>query len=121
MPPERLRAEKQRIFEDMKHDYTDLKARWREDDDYGGWFKRPINNAHLNSVAAYYDLVPGFEQLLADNGGDLEKYYEAVEKLSKEPKNQRHAALRRLAQTRIAIKAGTAQSRQKTSTVHSPG
>jgi predicted aminopeptidase len=121
VPAERLRAEKQRILENMKHEYADLRVRWREDDDYAGWFKHPINNAHLNSVAAYYDFVPGFEQLMADNGGDLGKYYSAVEKLSKEPKEIRHASLRRLAQTRLAVKAAAAQHSRGNSAPRSPG
>ncbi len=102
VPQDRLRVEKKRILDEMKREYVELSARWQEDDDYSAWFKHPINNAHLNSVAAYYDYVPGFEQLLAENQGDLEKYYEAVAKLAKEPKERRHAALRRMAQTRLA-------------------
>ncbi len=102
VPPDRMRAEKQRIFDDLKRQYTELMAGSHVDDAYAGWFKHPINNAHLNSVAAYYDFVPGFEQLLAESGGDLEKYYVAVEKLAKQPKEARHATLRRLAQVRLA-------------------
>ena len=44
-------------------------------------------------MAAYYDLVPGFEKLLAQNGGDLEKFYSAAERLSQLPKKQRHQEL----------------------------
>jgi predicted aminopeptidase len=96
----RLREDKQRIIDDMRREYDDSKAHWKSQDDYEGWFKHPINNAHLNSVAAYYDLVPGFEQLLAENGGDLEKFYAAADTLSKKPKDERHSALRQLARAR---------------------
>jgi predicted aminopeptidase len=105
VPRAQLRAEKQHIFEEMKQEYLAMKAAWHNEEDYSGWFKRPINNAHLNSVAAYYDLVPGFEQILAENQGDLEKFYTAAEKLAKEPKEQRHAALQRMARTRLERKA----------------
>ena len=47
-------------------------------------------------MAAYYDLVPAFERLLEQNGGDLEKFYQAAERLAGEPKAQRHLRLRML-------------------------
>jgi hypothetical protein len=34
--------------------------------------------------------VPGFESLLAQNDGDLEKFYAASESLSKKTKRERH-------------------------------
>ncbi|MGH7973588.1 MAG: aminopeptidase, partial [Limisphaerales bacterium] len=105
VPLQQLRAEKERIIADMKREYAELKESSNGDDDYSGWFKHPINNSHLNSVATYYDFVPGFEQLLANNGGNLEEFYVAVEKLSKESQDNRHAALRRLAQIRLAAKS----------------
>lgn len=98
VPPAQLGAEKQRILDDMKQQFIALKTQWHGDTDFDGWFKHPINNAHLNSVAAYYDLVPAFEQILAQNGGDLEKFYQAVERLSKEPKSQRREQLKVLAE-----------------------
>src|SRR5207302_11441509 len=91
---EELRREKQRIFEQLRQEYAQLKSQWGGDTQYDDWFARQINNAHLNSVAAYYDLVPGFERLLAANGGDLEKFYQAAERLSRLPKAERQRALR---------------------------
>ena len=32
---------------------------------YDDWFEAGLNNAHLASVATYFDCVPGFERLLA--------------------------------------------------------
>ena len=40
------------------------------------------NNALLASFATYTQLVPAFEQLLAEEGGDLEKFYARVKTLS---------------------------------------
>jgi predicted aminopeptidase len=97
VPRERLRAEKQKIFDDTKQEFTGLRAKWHGDPEFDGWFEHPINNAHLNSVAAYYELVPAFERILAQNSGDLEKFYQAVERLAKEPKTQRREKLRELA------------------------
>ena len=97
MPPQQLRQQKERILDEMKRGYADLKTKWKGETEFDVWFAHQVNNAHLNSVAAYYDFVPGFEQLLAANGGDLEKFYDAVERLSKAPKKERHATLRALA------------------------
>jgi hypothetical protein len=47
-------------------------------------------------VAAYYDLVPGFECLLQQKGGDLEKFYAAADQLAREPKTERDRRLRTL-------------------------
>jgi predicted aminopeptidase len=96
-----LRQRKQQILREMQAEYARLKKGWGDDTEYDGWFTHPINNAHLNSVAAYYDFVPAFEQLLTANDGDLEKFYEAARRLSKEPKQERHEQLRTLARARI--------------------
>ena len=93
IPSDQLRESKRRIFQEMREEYTRLKGLWNGSDEFDGWFKKDLNNAHLNAVAAYYEMVPGFEQLLARNGGDLEKFYQAVERLSKQPKKERHNLL----------------------------
>jgi predicted aminopeptidase len=82
-----------------------IKETWEGDTEYDGWLKHPVNNADLNSVAAYYDFVPGFEQLLSANGGDMGKFYEAATKLSKAPKQDRHEQLRILARSRVVLSA----------------
>jgi predicted aminopeptidase len=93
---EEWRQQKQALFDQLRREYTQLKVHWGGDTDYDKWFARPLNNAQLNSVAAYYDLVPGFEQLLKLNGGDLAKFYEAADKLAHEPKAEREQRLRSL-------------------------
>jgi len=92
--PEEMRRQKQELLGRLRQEYKDLKAHWGGDAAYDAWFALPLNNAQLNSVAAYYDLVPGFEGLLELNGGDLERLYEAADKLSREPKTERHLQLR---------------------------
>jgi predicted aminopeptidase len=110
---DRLRVQKQEVLREMQLDYSRLKASWAGNTQYDGWFAHSINNAHLNSVAAYYDFVPGFEQLLAAKGGDMEQFYQAAERLSKRPKQDRHEQLRTLARARRA--PGTrAQDAQRT-------
>ncbi len=96
VPPDQLRQEKQRIIDRLRQDYAQLKEQWGGNTDYDQWFAEPINNAQLNSVSTYCDLVPGFEQLLKVNGGDVEKFYEAADKLAHEPKAERLRWLRSL-------------------------
>jgi predicted aminopeptidase len=97
LPPQQLRQQKQDLLARLQREYAQLKAQWGGDTGYDEWFAHPVNNAQLNSVAAYYDLVPGFERLLELNGGDLEKFYQAVEQLAGEPKAERQRWLRALA------------------------
>jgi predicted aminopeptidase len=88
VPAEQLRREKQRILDELQRDYASLKAQWGGNSDYDHWFTK-VNNAKLNSVAAYYDLVPGFNRILAGNGGDLSRFFQATERLSHRPKKER--------------------------------
>jgi predicted aminopeptidase len=94
-----LRQQKRALLDRLHQEYTRLKAQWGGDADYDEWFTLPLNNAQLNSVAAYYDLVPAFEQLLKLNGSDLGKFYEAADKLAHEPKAERLRRLRSLGGT----------------------
>src|SRR6266446_590619 len=96
IPSQQLREEKRRIFDRLQRDYAKLKQEWQGDTSHDTWFARQVNNAQLNSVAAYYDLLPGFEHLLELNGGDLENFYAAAERLSKMPKKDRHQRLNAL-------------------------
>jgi len=92
--PERLRREKQAILQRLQQEYASMKAeQWGGDTRYDPWFAQGVNNAKLNSVAAYYDLVPGFERLLQLKGGDLEEFYRAAGQLAKDPKPERDRGL----------------------------
>jgi predicted aminopeptidase len=101
VPKEQLREQKRRILAGLQTQYAQLKVEWGGATDYDQWFARQVNNAQLNSVAAYYDLLPGFERLLAQNGGDLEKFYTAAERLAKEPKKHRHGELMRSPKSKV--------------------
>jgi predicted aminopeptidase len=52
------------------------------------------NNAFLASFATYTEKVPAFERLLAEAGGDLERFYERVRRLARLPRAERDAELR---------------------------
>jgi predicted aminopeptidase len=60
---------------------------------YDEWIEAGLNNARLASVATYFDCVPGFERLLAENDNDLPRFYAAVRALAKLPRAARHAQL----------------------------
>ena len=106
IPRDSLRGQKQQVLKEMREEYVRLKQEWGGDAEYDGWFGHDLNNAHLNSVAAYFDFVPGFEQLLAQNEGDLEKFYAAADRLAKLAKTERHEELMRLARSRVTAVAG---------------
>jgi predicted aminopeptidase len=94
---DQLSSEKQVAFEDLRRDYALLKSGWNGFSGYDYWFAPELNNARLNSVANYYDLVPGFEQLLRLYDRDMEKFYQAAERLSDLSKERRHHWLQDLA------------------------
>jgi predicted aminopeptidase len=91
--PQAMRNAKARIFDQMRSDYRELRNQWGGFAGYDWWFDQPLNNAQVASVAIYTQLVPGFQQLLADSGGDLPRFYAAVEALAKMPEQGRVAAL----------------------------
>jgi predicted aminopeptidase len=105
IPRQALREQKHQVLTEMRNEYAGLKQQWGGDTEFDGWFSHDLNNAHLNSVAAYFDFVPGFEQLLSQNGGDLVKFYAAADRLSHLTKNERHAELAKLARSRGATVA----------------
>jgi len=93
---EAKRARKAEVITKLRADYEKLKASWDGYAGYDNWFNRPINNARLNTVATYQTLVPAFQQLLAQSGGDLRKFYadaKAIANLDKEQRTERMAKL----------------------------
>ena len=51
------------------------------------------NNARLASLATYYECVPGFQRLLAEQGNDLPRFFTAVRALARLPRDERRAQL----------------------------
>lgn len=60
---------------------------------YEEWLAAGLNNARLAAVATYYDCVPGFKRLLAEEGNDLPRFYAAVRRLAQLPAGERHERL----------------------------
>ena len=60
---------------------------------YDEWIAAGLNNAHLASVATYYDCVPGFERLLTEAGGSMPAFYARVREVAALGYAERHARL----------------------------
>ena len=72
LAPEEMRQRKRAEFTELRK-VLDSNPRLKD---------MQANNALLASFATYTQLVPAFEKLLAEEGGDLEKFYSRVKKLS---------------------------------------
>jgi predicted aminopeptidase len=92
--PTALRDGKTREFERITAELRDLATDWGDDRAVEPWLRAPLNNARLNDVATYYELVPKFEGLLRDCGGDLESWYRRVEKIGELGRVERRSALK---------------------------
>ena len=62
--------------------------------EYGPIVPAEPNNAFLVSISVYTQMVPGFERLLAQSGGNLPAFYARVRELAKADKTARELALR---------------------------
>jgi predicted aminopeptidase len=76
---EEKRTAKEAAFELMRMEYEVLKESWGGIADYDGWFDRPLNNAHLATVATYRRWLPGLRWLLETQG--LNRFYSEMELL----------------------------------------
>ncbi|GAC1455581.1 MAG: aminopeptidase [Steroidobacteraceae bacterium] len=93
-PRDELRAGKVQILAALGGDIRALeKRRGVRYPIYEQWLDAGFNNARLASVATYFECVPGFERLLAENDGDLVRFYAAVRVLTQQPRATRHAQL----------------------------
>ena len=91
-----------RLGQIYKSDATEqAKARQKAEEfvrlraEYGNVVPTEANNAFLVSVAVYTQLVPGFERLLADSGGNLPAFYARVRELAASERSSRDTLLAR--------------------------
>jgi predicted aminopeptidase len=103
-PADAMRAAKRTVFEEMDAEYRSLKAEWGGYAGYDRWFARKLNNAHIASVSVYTQLVPAFEAMLAQSGGDLPEFYRRVQALAAKPRAERAVALDSLMPARTAAR-----------------
>jgi predicted aminopeptidase len=88
-----MREQKGAAFAELRSKYAAFKTRQPGHGAFDAWFAGDINNAHLASVATYYDCVPGFQRELAAVGGDLPAFYRRVKELGKLGKEERDAVV----------------------------
>ena len=103
--PQALPALKSEAMAHFRQRYAALKAEWAAAgtpfDGFDPWVAQ-ANNAFFGIQAAYDELVPGFEALFAREGGDWPRFHAAVRDLARQPKAERQAQLRTLADTATA-------------------
>ena len=87
------RLGKAELLSALRAEHAALKAgAWQGYTGYDGWFAS-VNNASFGTLAAYTELVPQFERLLAEQGGDLPRFYAEVQRLAALPMGERRRAL----------------------------
>jgi predicted aminopeptidase len=91
------RARKAELLAALQRDYAQLRAGWGGYAGYDRYFAQDLSNAQLAAVGTYNDLVPGFDALLAQSGGSMPAFFDAVRRLARLSKEERHAELERLA------------------------
>ncbi len=93
LPETTMRERKARIYDDARKTYEATTRRGENDGAYKRLFGKTLNNARLTSLATYYDLVPAFHRLYLAQGGDWEKFHQAVEAMRPLSKEARRARL----------------------------
>jgi len=91
--PEVMRARKAQVFARLVTELRALDERFGTESRLASELEGKPNNARLASLATYYDCVPGFERLLADEQHDLPRFYEAARALAKLPREDRRSHL----------------------------
>ena len=93
LDPARMRSQKAAVYASLRSSYAELRTEWGGHAPFDAWFDGEVNNAHLASVATYYDCVPGFQRELASVGGDLGAFYRRVRAMARLEQTRRDAAL----------------------------
>ena len=90
-PDEWKRERKAALLEELRAAYRAGRDDWGER--WDGFFGPGLDNARLATLGAYSELVPGLRRLLAEEEGDLERFYRAAEELAGLPPETRRARL----------------------------
>jgi predicted aminopeptidase len=84
---------KEAAYAALRQDYVALREGWGGYAGYDAWLAT-VNNAKLNSVATYYDLVPSLQALLRANGNDMARFLASCRELARLDLAARHQRLR---------------------------
>ena len=99
LPDVAKREAKAAVYADLHAAYAQQREKWGGYAGYDAWFAE-VNNARLNTVGTYYDLVPGFKSLLVRHDHDLRRFFEACKGMARLKQDERHQLLRALAEER---------------------
>lgn len=80
---------KEDLLLQFRHQYGQLKQQWGGDNRFDAWVERPLNNSHFALIATYQTYVPAFHSLLAQQGDDLQLFYQVVANLASQPPEAR--------------------------------
>ena len=102
LPVAERRQQREAAFSAARDRYAALRSTWSDSPWFDGWFDPGLNNARLAALASYEDYVPAFRALLAEEGGDLPRFYTRVAALAALPGPERVALLRAAARVNVA-------------------
>lgn len=94
---DKKRQQKKRLIEALLNEYQSYKKQWNYTG-YDHWMNDSLNNAKLATVADYNDWVPAFRQLLREEEGDWQVFYQRCKQLSKLEKAPREERMQALAE-----------------------
>lgn len=92
---EAKRRGKAEVYAALQAAYAEQKVRWGGYAGYDNWFSS-LNNAKLNTIDTYYDLVPALQALLRQKQGDIPAFFDACRALARLDKKLRHQQLNAL-------------------------
>jgi predicted aminopeptidase len=93
---EKVRAEKQKVFDTMTLRYSKLKEEWGGYAGYDDWFAKKLNNADIVGEDEYKNLVPFFQKLFDLSEKNFPAFYEKAEAIAKLPKTERYAEIEKI-------------------------
>jgi predicted aminopeptidase len=107
LPAVQMREKKAEMLAELATQTRDLERRQGVHSTlHEQWLAEGLNNARLASEATYFDCLPGFERLLAEQGNDLTRFYAAARALARLPMAARHEKLCRAPPGPSAVSAG---------------
>ncbi len=95
-PDVEKRHQKDIALQELRAAYKKQQSLWGGATDYEHWMNSEINNAKLGTFADYNGWVAAFQQILMQNQGDIGKFTDAVEQLSRLDRKDRDAWLSKL-------------------------
>lgn len=93
LAPSDMRQRKSEEFAALVQELAALDARYGVKSRLAQELTDAPNNARLASLATYYDCVPGFQRVLAEEQHDLPRFYAAAHRLAKLTRDERRAKL----------------------------